>query len=266
MGQLKRDDTMHLKVDHVHKSFGFGKQAKEVLHDVSFDVHSGEFIALVGSSGSGKSTVMRLIAGLDQPSAGQISIDGRAITKPGPDRGMVFQKYSLYPWLSAAENVAFGMRLQGRNKAEIRERTAYFLDVVGLDRAGGLMPRQLSGGMQQRVAIARALAAEPKVLLLDEPFGALDIQIRESMQLFLHQLWERTGLSAVLITHDLEEALLLAQTVHILASSPGRIMRSVTMQLDRSDFQGLRLSRDFLDLREDLANGLRHLDSDAGLQ
>ena len=257
---------MKLRVDNVSKWFGAPGQAKLVLDQLSFSVNDGAFVALVGRSGSGKSTLLRLIAGLEQPSSGQVLLDGQPVQEPGPDRGMVFQKYSLYPWLSAAENVAFGMRLQGRNKAEIRERTAYFLDVVGLDRAGGLMPRQLSGGMQQRVAIARALAAEPKVLLLDEPFGALDIQIRESMQLFLYQLWERTGLSAVLITHDLEEALLLAQTVHILAPSPGRIMRSVKMQLDRSDFQGLRLSRDFLDLREDLANGLRHLDSDAGLQ
>lgn len=257
---------MKLHVDNVSKWFGPPGQAKLVLDQLSFSVNDGAFVALVGRSGSGKSTLLRLIAGLEQPSSGQVLLDGQPVQEPGPDRGMVFQKYSLYPWLSAAENVAFGMRLQGRNKAEVRERTAYFLDVVGLDRAGGLMPRQLSGGMQQRVAIARALAAEPKVLLLDEPFGALDIQIRESMQLFLYQLWERTGLSAVLITHDLEEALLLAQTVHILAPSPGRIMRSVTMQLDRSDFQGLRLSRDFLDLREDLANGLRHLDSDAGLQ
>jgi len=257
---------MKLRVDNVSKWFGPPGQPKLVLDQLSFSVNDGVFVALVGRSGSGKSTLLRLIAGLEQPSSGQVLLDGQPVQEPGPDRGMVFQKYSLYPWLSAAENVAFGMRLQGRNKAEIRERTAYFLDVVGLDRAGGLMPRQLSGGMQQRVAIARALAAEPKVLLLDEPFGALDIQIRESMQLFLYQLWERTGLSAVLITHDLEEALLLAQTVHILAPSPGRIMRSVKMQLDRSDFQGLRLSRDFLDLREDLANGLRHLDSDAGLQ
>jgi len=257
---------MKLRVDNVSKWFGPPGQPKLVLDQLSFSVNDGAFVALVGRSGSGKSTLLRLIAGLEQPSSGQVLLDGQPVQEPGPDRGMVFQKYSLYPWLSAAENVAFGMRLQGRNKAEIRERTAYFLDVVGLDRAGGLMPRQLSGGMQQRVAIARALAAEPKVLLLDEPFGALDIQIRESMQLFLYQLWERTGLSAVLITHDLEEALLLAKTVHILAPSPGRIMRSVKMQLDRSDFQDLRLSRDFLDLREDLANGLRHLDSDAGLQ
>jgi len=187
-------------------------------------------------------------------------MDGRPITAPGSDRGMVFQKYSLYPWLTAAENVAFGMELQGRPRQEIRERTGYFLEVVGLADAARRLPRELSGGMQQRVAIARALAAEPQVLLLDEPFGALDIQIRESMQEFLHTLWQRTGLTALLITHDLEEALLLAGTVHIMAPSPGRIVRSVRVDLDRSSLAKLRLSRPFLDLREELAADLRGLE------
>ena len=251
---------MHLQIADVSKSFGYGARAKEVLRNVSFDVHSGEFVALVGSSGSGKSTVMRLIAGLEQPSAGRITIDGRPITAPGSDRGMVFQKYSLYPWLSAAQNVAFGMELQGRPRQEIRERTGYFLEVVGLADAARRLPRELSGGMQQRVAIARALAAEPQVLLLDEPFGALDIQIRESMQEFLHNLWQRTGLTALLITHDLEEALLLAGTVHIMAPAPGRIVRSVTVNLDRSSMAHLRVSRPFLEMREELAQGLRSLE------
>jgi NitT/TauT family transport system ATP-binding protein len=251
---------MHLQIDHLCKSFGYGNKRKEVLREVSFAVHSGEFVALVGSSGSGKSTVMRLIAGLDQPSSGSISIDGRPVTAPGSDRGMVFQNYSLYPWLTAAQNVAFGMELQGRSRREIRERTAYFLEVVGLADAARRLPRELSGGMQQRVAIARALATEPKVLLLDEPFGALDIQIRESMQEFLRDLWQRTGLTALLITHDLEEALLLAGTVHIMAPSPGRIVRSVSVDLDRSSMGHLRVSPSFLALREELARNLRGLE------
>ena len=251
---------MHLQIANVGKSFGYGSSNKEVLRNVSFDVHSGEFVALVGSSGSGKSTVMRLIAGLDRPSSGTISIDGCAISTPGSDRGMVFQKYSLYPWLTAAQNVAFGMELQGRDRREIRERSSYFLEVVGLADAARRLPRELSGGMQQRVAIARALAAEPKVLLLDEPFGALDIQIRESMQEFLHDLWKRTGLTALLITHDLEEALLLAGQVHIMAPSPGRIVRSVAVDLDRSSLAHLRVSHPFLRMREELAQCLRGLD------
>ena len=252
---------MHLQVSSVCKSFGYGPKAKQVLDSVSFDLHSGQFMALVGSSGSGKSTVMRLIAGLERPSSGEIRLDGELIRGPGADRGMVFQKYSLYPWLTAAQNVAFGMRLQGRPKAEVRERTAYFLEVVGLVDSARLLPRELSGGMQQRVAIARSLAAEPKVLLLDEPFGALDLQIRESMQEFLHRLWLQTGLTALLITHDLEEALLLAQEVHIMAPRPGRIVRSVRADLDRSSLAHLRVSPPFLALREELASCLRGLDS-----
>ena len=252
---------MHLQVSSVCKSFGYGPKAKQVLDSVSFDLHSGQFLALVGSSGSGKSTVMRLIAGLDLPSSGEIRLDGQRIRGPGADRGMVFQKYSLYPWLTAAQNVAFGMRLQGRPKAEVRERTAYFLEVVGLVDSARLLPRELSGGMQQRVAIARSLAAEPKVLLLDEPFGALDLQIRESMQEFLHRLWLQTGLTALLSTHDLEEALLLAQEVHIMAPRPGRIVRSVRADLDRSSLAHLRVSQPFLALREELASCLRGLDS-----
>ena len=251
---------MHLQVSNVSKSFGRGSSAKLVLDQVSFSLESGDFKALVGSSGSGKSTVMRLIAGLDQPSSGVISMDGQPVRGPGSDRGMVFQKYSLYPWLTAAENVAFGMQMQGRSKQEVRERTSYFLDVVGLADSARRMPRELSGGMQQRVAIARALAAEPKLLLLDEPFGALDIQIRESMQEFLHELWRQTGLTALLITHDLEEALLLASEVHIMAPSPGRIVRTVKVDLDRRDMAHLRVSQPFIELREDLARSLRGLE------
>jgi NitT/TauT family transport system ATP-binding protein len=251
---------MHLQVSEVSKSFGTGRDLKLVLEDITFELVSGQFMALVGSSGSGKSTVMRLIAGLERPSAGTIHLDGEQVRRPGSDRGMVFQKYSLYPWLTAAQNVAFGLSLQGRGKAEIRERTAYFLDVVGLADAGRLLPWELSGGMQQRVAIARALATEPKVLLLDEPFGALDLQIRESMQEFLHDLWRSTGLTALLITHDIEEALLLAGTVHIMAPRPGRIVHTVDVRLDRSDLRHLRVSQPFLELREELASRLRSLD------
>ena len=255
---------MHLQVSSVCKTFGHGAKAKLVLDRVSFDLHAGEFLALVGSSGSGKSTVMRLIAGLERPSEGTITIDGKPVRGPGSDRGMVFQKYSLYPWLTAAQNVAFGMQLQRRPRQEIRERTSYFLEVVGLADAARKLPRELSGGMQQRIAIARALAAEPRVLLLDEPFGALDIQIRESMQEFLHQLWRQTGLTALLITHDLEEALLLANRVHIMAPTPGRIVRTVDVNLERSNMAHLRVSPGFLQLREELAQSLRGLEPAVG--
>ena len=251
---------MELQIQNLGKQFGEGKALKTVLEKISFRMQSGDFTALVGSSGSGKTTILRLIAGLEQPSSGRILVDGEPVRGPGPDRGMVFQKYSLYPWLNAADNVAFGMRMQGRTAIEIRERTAYFLEVVGLQDAAAKLPRELSGGMQQRVAIARALATDPSVLLLDEPFGALDLQIRESMQDFLLNLWHRTGLTVLLITHDVEEALVLAQQVHVLAPNPGRIIRSLDVTLDKSDLDQLRLSSAFLQQRRSLATSLRQLE------
>ena len=247
---------MELMVNNLSKRFG----EKLILDRLSLSMQSGEFIALVGSSGSGKSTILRLIAGLEHPSSGSISVDGTPVSGPGPDRGMVFQKYSLYPWLNAAENVAFGMRLQRMKPTEVIERTAYFLEVVGLSEAADKLPRELSGGMQQRVAIARALATNPSILLLDEPFGALDLQIRESMQDFLHKLWQSTGLTVLLITHDVEEALVLAQRVHVLAPNPGRIVRSLDVDLNKSDLDQLRLSSDFLALRRSLSGTMRELE------
>jgi NitT/TauT family transport system ATP-binding protein len=175
---------------------------------------------------------------------------------------MVFQKYSLYPWLTAAQNVAFGLELKGLERSQIKERTAFYLEVVGLVDSAKRLPRELSGGMQQRVAIARALAAEPRLLLLDEPFGALDLQIRESMQEFLHNLWRSTGLSVLLITHDIDEALLLAQQVHILAPRPGRIVQTLSLDLDRCDLHELRISTPFQTLRHQVADMLRQLDRD----
>ena len=247
---------MELLIQNLSKSFG----EKAVLEDINFSMQSGEFVTFVGSSGCGKSTLLRLIAGLDQQSSGIINVNGAPVEGPGPDRGMVFQKYSLYPWLNAADNVAFGMRLQGMTSTDVRDRTAYFLEVVGLQDSATKLPRELSGGMQQRVAIARALATNPSVLLLDEPFGALDLQIRETMQDFPLKLWERTGLTVLLITHDVEEALVLAQRVHVLAPSPGRIIRSLDVTLNKSDLDQLRLSSDFLQLRRSLANSLRQLE------
>ena len=251
---------MELLVQNLCKRFG----DKTVLEDINFSMQSGEFVTFVGSSGCGKSTLLRLIAGLDHPSGGRIQVDGSPVEGPGPDRGMVFQKYSLYPWLTAADNVAFGMRLQGMTSADVRNRTAYFLEVVGLQDAATKLPRELSGGMQQRVAIARALATNPSVLLLDEPFGALDLQIRETMQEFLLQLWQRTGLTVLLITHDVEEALVLAQRVHVLAPNPGRIIRSLEVTLNKSDLDQLRLSAEFLQLRRSLATSLRQLEPTIG--
>jgi NitT/TauT family transport system ATP-binding protein len=253
---------MNLVLDSVCKRFVEGREAELVLDRISLSMHTGQFLALLGSSGSGKSTLMRLVAGLERPTSGSLRLDDQPIRGPGSDRGMVFQKYSLYPWLTVAQNVAFGLELKGLERGQIRERTAFYLEVVGLVDAARRRPRELSGGMQQRVAIARALAAEPRLLLLDEPFGALDLQIRESMQEFLHHLWRSTGLSVLLITHDIDEALLLAQQVHILAPRPGRIVQSLRLDLDKGDLRELRISAPFQTLRHQVADTLRQLDPD----
>lgn len=256
---------MDFNVQSVSKTFGEGRHARLVLKDINLRVCSGEFTAIVGRSGSGKSTLLRLLAGLERPSRGSIRMDGQPVTGPGPDRGLVFQKYSLYPWLNLAQNVAFGMELQGRfSRRDVRERTAYFLDVVGLADRRKLLPRECSGGMQQRVAIARALAAGPRVLLLDEPFGALDLHIRAVMQDFLYRLWERTRLTAILITHDLEEALLLAQQVHVLAPNPGRISHTFTTNFNHQNLNKLRFSSSFLHQRQSLAQAMESVEPYSG--
>jgi len=194
---------MKLDVNNISKYFGEGSNRKKAIEGISFSISSGEFKTLVGSSGSGKSTILRIIAGLESPSKGNVKVDGKIVSGPGLDRGMVFQKYSLFPWLTASENIAFGMNLNSYKLKEIKFRTSYLLEVVGLQDSGNKYPKELSGGMQQRIAIARALATNPKILLLDEPFGALDLQIRESMQKFLYELWKKTSLTVLLITHDM---------------------------------------------------------------
>ncbi|MEO1520029.1 MAG: ABC transporter ATP-binding protein, partial [Cyanobacteria bacterium J06633_2] len=186
---------MHLEVSNVYKQFDTRRGPLIALKDINLHVETGEFVCAVGASGCGKSTLLRLIAGLDRPTAGAITVDGATIVGPGSDRGMVFQRYTLYPWKTVLKNVEFGLKLQGISASERRAIASEYLDVVGLSQFAQALPRELSGGMKQRVAIARALACQPKILLLDEPFGALDVQTKEVMQEFLLNLWRRTRAS-----------------------------------------------------------------------
>ncbi|ERN41117.1 ABC-type nitrate/sulfonate/bicarbonate transport system, ATPase component [Rubidibacter lacunae KORDI 51-2] len=252
---------MHLEVSHLFKEFPTKHGTIRALDDINLHIETGEFVCAVGASGSGKSTLLRLIAGLERPTSGEISVDGARVIGPGSDRGMVFQRYTLYPWLSVAQNVEFGLKLQGLPRLERRERVRYYLDIVGLTRFARAHPKALSGGMKQRVAIARALACEPRVLLMDEPFGALDVQTKETMQQFLLSIWRRTGTTILTITHDIEEAVYLAQRIYVLSAQPGRVQREVHVQLPQ-DKTGLRpfsargLPR-FNDYREEIAGLLR---------
>lgn len=219
-------------------------------------IEQGEFICVVGASGSGKSTLLRQIAGLDQPSSGEVRVEGTRITGPGPDRGMVFQHYTLYPWMTVQENTEFGLKLLGASKQQRREQASYYLNVVGLTQFARTLPKHLSGGMKQRVAIARALASQPKVLLLDEPFGALDIHIRESMHEFMLDLWRRTQITVFMITHDVEEAVLLANRIYALGSRPGTVRKEMVINLPHRDHH-IKRNLVFHDYRDELMDLMR---------
>jgi NitT/TauT family transport system ATP-binding protein len=216
--------TGRLVLDRVAKRFTLrGGGAVEAIRDVSFSVATNELCVLLGPSGCGKSTVLRMIAGLDRPSAGHILLDDREIRGPGRDRGMVFQAYTSFDWLTVQANVEYGMRLHGVPRAERSERARRFIRLVGLGGFEDAWPAQLSGGMKQRVAIARTLAVEPEILLMDEPFGALDAQTRWTMQELLVSVLETTPTTAILVTHDIEEAIYLADRIVFLSRRPGRV-------------------------------------------
>ncbi|GLW08095.1 ABC transporter ATP-binding protein [Microtetraspora sp. NBRC 13810] len=199
------------------------------IHGVDLDVREGEFLTLVGPSGCGKSTLLDLIAGLTTATAGEILLDGAPITGPGLDRGIVFQQYALFPWRTALANIEFGLEAKGVPRRERAEAARRYLDLVGLNGFGGRYPHELSGGMRQRVAIARSLAFDPDVLLMDEPFAALDAQTRESLQEELLRIWEQTNKTIVFITHGIDEAVYLGRRVAVMTSRPGRVKEIVTV-------------------------------------
>ncbi|MFG1706826.1 ABC transporter ATP-binding protein [Nonomuraea sp. M3C6] len=245
---------MTLVLRDVVKEFG----GKRVLDGVGLEVGRGDFLCIVGASGSGKSTLLGMIAGLEPITGGTIELDGHPVSGPGPERGLVFQSGALFPFLTVAENVGFGLRLLPLPAAERRRRVDWYLSEVGLLPLANALPKELSGGQRQRVAIARALACEPSVLLLDEPFGALDVQTKEDMQVFLHQVWQDTGATVLMVTHDVEEAVLLGRRVIVLTSDPGRVAAELPVPLADHRQLGLKRTPEFLALRnqvEDLVRG-----------
>jgi NitT/TauT family transport system ATP-binding protein len=247
---------MFLQITKLNKHFETKTGTLVVLKDINMSIEQGEFICAVGASGSGKSTLLRQIAGLDRPTTGEVKVDGKPVTAPGPDRGMVFQHYTLYPWMTVQANTEFGLKLQGVPKKERREQASYYLSVVGLSNFAKGLPKELSGGMKQRVAIARALASEPKMLLMDEPFGALDIHTKESMHEFMLDLWQRTGITIFMITHDVEEAVFLSNRIYALGSRPGTVRKVMTVNLpDRSHV--VKRHSIFHDYRDELMDLLR---------
>ncbi len=223
-----------LELESIWVKFFPSKQREVVaVEDASLDVRENEFVALVGPSGCGKSTLLRAAAGLEHPTSGQIRVDGRLIDAPGADRGMVFQTYTLFPWLTVRENIRFSLKKSGLSEAEKDERTDRYIQLIGLAGFESSFPNQLSGGMRQRVAIARALVYQPRILLMDEPFGALDAQTRMLMQELLLEVWERQRSTVLFVTHDVEEAILLADRIIVMTARPGKIKAEIQVTLPR---------------------------------
>lgn len=224
---------MKLHWENVSKFWETVDGPQQALTGVDLEVDSGEFVAVIGPSGCGKTTLLEIAAGLEEATAGQVTIDGAPVAGPGPDRTLVFQEHHLFPWLRVRDNVGLGLRFSGVSSADRAARVEELLVAVGLRAFADKLPHQLSGGMRQRVALARALAVEPRVLLLDEPFAALDLQTRLLMQTFLLSIWERFGTTMVFVTHHVEEALLLADHVTLVSASPGRVIEHVRVDLPR---------------------------------
>ncbi len=222
-----------ISVQSVTKRFAGPAGDVVALQDAQLSVAAGEFVCLIGASGCGKSTLLRIIAGFETATGGRVVVRGKPVEGPGPERGMVFQDYGLFPWLSVRRNIGFGPESRGKGRQEVAEITGRFLDMIGLAAFADAYPHQLSGGMKQRVAIARVLANDARVVLMDEPFGALDAMTRERLQDELLGLWASTGLTVVFVTHAIEEAIFLADRVVVMSPGPGRIVRDVRVDLPR---------------------------------
>jgi NitT/TauT family transport system ATP-binding protein len=245
---------LNIVIDSLYKTFG----ATSALENINLQFRGGEFVTVLGASGCGKTTLLHLLAGLTSPTRGNIYIDGEVKSQPGADRVVVFQQAGLFPWLSVEENIEFGLSLHGVSKEERKRASGDILRIIDLEGFRRHKPFELSGGMQQRVAIARALVMKPKVLLMDEPFGALDAQTRSSMQKFLTDLWEQLQCTIVFITHDIDEAIFLGTRLVVLSARPGRVALDVPIELQRPRTPEVAFEPHFLDLKKCAMGILAH--------
>src|SRR3984957_2271113 len=247
-----RQRPVTLKVRNLKKCFGSNGNTHVVFDNVSLDIHRREFICVVGASGCGKSTLARIVAGLDDASGGTVLLDGKTVAGPGPDRGMVFQGYTLFPWLTVKRNIMFGLKMHGKEDSIAESEARQWLDMIGLSKFEDLYPHELSGGMKQRVAIARALANNPRILLMDEPFAALDALTRCKMQSYLMQIWKKVDVTVLFITHDLEEACYLADRIVVMGTNPGRVLEVIENPMPRPRSTDQLISPEFLALKHRL--------------
>jgi NitT/TauT family transport system ATP-binding protein len=258
---MSTSNETRVRFDGVHLGFGHGRSRLEVLDDVSFEVRAGEFVSVLGPSGCGKSTLLNLAAGFLQPDSGLVEVDGEQVTGPDPRRGVVFQQYAIFPWLTVEKNIAFGLTLRSnkRPRAEIREVVARYVDLMGLGGFEKALPKTLSGGMRQRVALARAYATDPDVMLLDEPFAALDAQTREFMQELLHETSAEDARAAMLITHSVEEAIFLSHRIVVLSNRPTHVHEVVHVDVEWPRSPESRTSPAFIELRKHLEGVMRSM-------
>jgi NitT/TauT family transport system ATP-binding protein len=248
----ERAGAGHVRIRGLSVRFGSGRSSTPAVDNVSMDIRSGEFVSIIGPSGCGKSTILNVTAGFVSPTAGSVHVDGKPVTGPGADRGVVFQQYSLFPWLSVRKNVEFGLKMQGMAASQRQTTARTLLGLAGLLAFENHYPDQLSGGMKQRVGIVRALATSPQILLMDEPFGALDAQTRVVMQEILTNMWQRLRLSVMFITHDIEEAIFLSDRVLVMTARPGRLKAEIAVPLPRPRRFEMQDSPDFIRLKRDL--------------
>ncbi|MBI1205344.1 MAG: ATP-binding cassette domain-containing protein [Rhodopseudomonas sp.] len=243
--RLKQREVI-LKVDGLNKVFSSGQRETLALSDISFETHRREFLCVVGPSGCGKSTLVRILAGLEEHTSGDVLLLGEPVSEPGRDRGMVFQGYTLFPWLTVKKNVMFGLEVNGSGAYEAEKQALQWLQLIGLEKFADAYPNQLSGGMKQRVAIVRALANQPRILLMDEPFGALDAQTRSRMQAHLLEIWRKIDITIVFITHDLDEAIFLADRILVLSAHPGQVQELIEVPVPHPRSSAQFISPEFL--------------------
>ncbi|MBQ8590902.1 MAG: ABC transporter ATP-binding protein [Firmicutes bacterium] len=249
---MAEDRKVKVKIDHVEKIYD-GRQGKMIaLNGVDLDIYENEFICVVGPSGCGKSTLLNIIAGLLEPTTGAVYVDGKKVEGTGTERGVVFQQYALFPWLTVKKNVMFGLKLKGMSDAEAEPIAMKYIKMVQLEDFVDAYPKELSGGMKQRVAIARAYAVQPEVLLMDEPFGALDAQTRTQLQAELIQTWQEERKTCFFITHDVDEAVILATKVIVMSARPGRIKRIIDINLPYPRTQEMKMTKEFMDLKNEV--------------
>jgi len=250
--------TAKISVQGVRKTFQLKNEEFVALEHVDLAIADNEFVTVVGPSGCGKSTLMNILAGLETPTSGHALVDGREVSSPGPERGVIFQQYALFPWLTVRKNVEFGLKVARVPKAQRRERADYFIRMVGLEQFADALPKMLSGGMKQRCAIARAYAVNPSILLMDEPFGALDALTRVKLQEQLLDTWNREKRTVMFITHDVDEAVFLSNRVIVMAARPGRIYDVIDVNLPYPRNEDVRLSPEFGELRNRVWHSVYH--------